>query len=210
MTGNRHPPRHSALNIVFDLGGVVVRWQPESIIAGVFDDPSDRTSVRKEIFEHPDWLELDRGTLAREEAIVRGAHRTGLSEAEVERLLLHVPPSLVPIPGTVDLLYRLKARGHTLYCLSNMHLASIEHLERTHSFLEVFTGKVISCRLRLCKPEPGIYAHLLKEHGLQAASALFIDDVEVNLKAAARLGIRTLKFENPAQCERELHALGYV
>lgn len=198
------------MNIVFDLGGVVVRWDPEAIIAGVFDDPADRAVVRREIFGHPDWLELDRGTLARDEAIVRGAQRSGLPEAEVERLLHHVPPSLVPIPGTVDLLHRLKARGHTLYCLSNMHFASIEYLERTHGFLDVFTGKVISCRLQLCKPEPGIYAHLLKTHGLDAASTLFIDDVEVNLKAAAQLGIRTLRFEDPAQCERELHALGYL
>lgn len=198
------------MNIVFDLGGVVVRWDPEAIIAGVFDDPADRAVVRREIFAHSDWLELDRGTLARDEAIVRGAQRSGLPEAEVERLLHHVPPSLVPIPGTVDLLHRLKARGHTLYCLSNMHFASIEYLERTHGFLDVFTGKVISCRLQLCKPEPGIYAHLLKTHGLDAASTLFIDDVEVNLKAAAQLGIRTLRFEDPAQCERELHALGYL
>jgi putative hydrolase of the HAD superfamily len=188
----------------------VVRWEPEAIIAGVFDDPADRAVVRKEIFGHPDWLELDRGTLARDEAIVRGAQRSGLPEAEVERLLHHVPPSLVPIPGTVDLLHRLKARGHTLYCLSNMHFASIEHLERTHGFLDVFTAKVISCRLQLCKPEPGIYAHLLKTHALDAPSTLFIDDVELNLKAAAQLGIRTLRFEDPAQCERELHTLGYI
>jgi putative hydrolase of the HAD superfamily len=188
----------------------VVRWEPEAIICGVFDDPADRAAVRKEIFAHPDWLELDRGTLARDEAVVRGAQRTGLPEAEVERLLQHVPPSLVPIPATVELLYRLKARGHALYCLSNMHFASIEHLERMHSFLEVFTGKVISCRLQLCKPEPGIYAHLLKAHGLDAPSTLFIDDVEANLKGAAQLGIRTLKFEDPEQCERELHALGYL
>lgn len=188
----------------------MVRWDPPAIIAGVFSDPQIRSKVQACVFGHADWLELDRGTLPREDAIRRAAQRTGLAEAELDRLLREVPPSLVPIPETVDLLYRLKARGHPLYCLSNMHFASIEYLEQAYTFWEVFSGAVISCRLQLCKPEPAIYAHLLKTYGLEAADTLFVDDVEVNLSAAARLRIRTLKFENAAQCERKLHALGLL
>jgi len=67
---------------------------------------------------------------------------------------------------------------------------------------------VISCRLKLCKPEPAIYAHALQANGLQAAQTVFIDDVEVNIAAAAKAGIRTIQFGNTAQCERELRALG--
>jgi len=162
------------------------------------------------VFGHADWLELDRGTLAREQAVARAAQRTGLAEGEIERLLRRVPPSLVAFPETVDLLYRLKRRGHSLYCLSNMHFASIEYLEQTYGFWEVFSGAVISCRLKLCKPEPGIYAHLLERYALDAAETLFIDDVQANLDAAGRLGIRTLKFEGAAQCEHELHALRLI
>jgi putative hydrolase of the HAD superfamily len=198
------------VNLVFDLGGVVVRWDPDAIIAGVFADPQVRTTVRAGVFGHADWLELDRGTLARQDAITRAALRTGLPKSEIEKLLLQVPPSLVAFPDTVDLLYRLKAKGHLLYCLSNMHFASIEHLEQAYEFWEVFSGAVISCRLQLCKPEAGIYTHLLQTYGLEAAETLFIDDVKANLAAAARLGIRTLKFENAGQCERDLHALGLI
>jgi len=196
------------LNIVFDLGGVVVTWEPEAIIAKVFADPMVQALVRTEILGHADWLALDRGTLPRPEAVMRAAHRTGLSEAAVAVLLEQVPPALVAIPGTVDLLYRLKAQGHPLFCLSNMHAASIEHLEKAYTFWEVFTGVVISCRLHLCKPEPAIYAYLLATYGLDGAHTVFIDDTEANLTAAAQFGIRTTKFENPAQCERQLHALG--
>ena len=198
------------MNLVFDLGGVVVRWDPDAIVAAVFADPQVRAKVRSGVFGHADWLELDRGTLAREQAITRAAQRTGLAEGEIERLLRQVPPSLVAFPETIDLLYRLKRGGHPLYCLSNMHFASIEYLEQTYGFWEVFSGAVISCRLQLCKPEPGIYAHLLKRYGLEAAETLFIDDAQANLDAAGRLGIRTLKFENAAHCERELHALRLI
>ena len=196
------------MNLIFDLGGVVVRWEPEAIIAGVFQDPKLRARVREGVFEHADWLELDRGTLGREDAIRRAAQRTGIDAAELTRLLIAVPPSLVPIPQTVELLYRLKARGYPLYCLSNMHVASIEHLEREQRFFEVFTGRVISCRLNLCKPEPAIYRHALETYGLRAEETVFIDDVEVNVAAAATLGMRTIQFRDAAQCERELRSLG--
>jgi putative hydrolase of the HAD superfamily len=198
------------VNLVFDLGGVVVRWDPEAIIAGVFSDPSIRSKVKAGVFGHADWLELDRGTLPREEAIRRAARRTRIDESEITRLLHQVPPSLVVFPETVELLYRLKRKGYPLYCLSNMHFASIEYLEKMHTFWDVFDGAVISCRLQLCKPEAGIYEHLLKTYTLKATDTLFVDDVQKNLDAAAKLGIRTLRFENAAQCERELRALGVI
>jgi len=196
------------LNVVFDLGGVVVTWQPEAIIASVFADPVVRATVRTEIIEHANWLALDRGTLPRQGAIARAAKRTGLSEPEVAHFLRQVPPALVAIPGTVDLLYRLKARGHALFCLSNMHLSSIEHLEAKYSFWEVFSGCVISSRVQLLKPEPAIYAHLLDNHGLTTVETIFIDDMDANLTAAARFGLHTVKFETPAQCEEHLRELG--
>jgi putative hydrolase of the HAD superfamily len=198
------------LNLVFDLGGVVVRWDPDAIVAGIFKDEATRSRVREGVFAHPDWLELDRGTLGREEAIARAAKRTGVAPGEIKRLLHAVPPSLVLFPDTVDLLYRLKRKGHPLYCLSNMHFASIEYLEQTHTFWDVFQGRVISCRLQLCKPEAGIYEHLLQTYALEPGKTLFIDDVQKNLDAAAKLGIRTLRFENAAQCERELRKLALL
>jgi putative hydrolase of the HAD superfamily len=196
------------LNLVFDLGGVVVRWDPDAIIDSVFDDEKTKGKVRKGVFEDADWLELDRGTLGREDAITRAAKRTGISEADIKRLLHAVPPSLVVFPDTVALLRRLKKKGYPLYCLSNMHFASIEYLEQKQDFWDLFQGRVISCRLQLCKPEAEIYEHLLRTYGLEAKETIFIDDVQKNVDAAAKLGIKTLKFENAAQCERDLHRLG--
>lgn len=198
------------MNIVFDLGGVVVKWEPEMIIAKVFADPEVQARVHAQIIGHADWLALDRGTLPRQDAIVRAAQRTGLSQADVAEFLQRVPMELVAIPETVDLLYRLKAHGHTLFCLSNMHAAFIDHLEKTYTFWEVFAGVVVSCRLHLCKPEPAIYTCLLETHGLDGADTVFIDDTEVNLSAAAQFGIHTIKFESPAQCEGQLRVMGCI
>jgi putative hydrolase of the HAD superfamily len=198
------------LNIVFDLGGVVVKWQPESIVAKCFADPETRARVQREIMMHPDWLELDRGTLSQETAAERAARRTGLSEAAVMNFLRRVPAELVVVPQTVELIRRLNAAGHRLYCLSNMAFASIEHLEKAYDFWELFAGKVISCRLNLCKPEPAIYEYLLKTYDLTAEGTVFIDDIEANLTAAAQFGIQTIRFENPLQCEQELRRRGHI
>ncbi len=198
------------LNVVFDLGGVVFTWEPEAIIANAFAEPEVQAQVRAEIFEHADWGELDRGTLSRQEAILRAAARTGLTVSAVDALMRQVPLALVVIPDTVNLLYRLKARGHRLFYLSNMHDASIEYLERTYSFWDIFEGGVISCRIHLIKPEPAIYMSLLGTYGLDNGQTVFIDDTEVNLAAAAQLGIGTIHFEHPGQCENQLQRLGII
>ena len=71
------------MNIVFDLGGVVVRWEPEILIADALDDPEVRRVVHSEFVGHPDWLELDRGTLTPAAAVARASERTGLSHFEL-------------------------------------------------------------------------------------------------------------------------------
>ncbi len=195
------------MNIVFDLGGVVFTWEPEAIIAKMFIDPVVKAKVRTEIFGHPDWLALDRGTLPCREAIVRAAARTGLGVSEVAALMRKVPAALVAIPGTVELLYRLKANGHRLFCLSNMSFASIEHVENAYAFWDVFEGAVISCRIQLIKPEREIYAYLLEKYSLDVADTVFVDDTEANLEAAAKCGMETIKFEHSLQCESQLKAL---
>jgi putative hydrolase of the HAD superfamily len=201
-------PGEVVLNIVFDLAGVVVRYDQAALIAKVFPDPALHATVRTDLIGHVDWLALDRGTLSQPDAIVRAAQRTGLSATAIAQFLAQMSAAWVPIAGTVDLLYRLHAKGHPLFCLSNMHAASMAYLEQTYTFWEVFTGVVISCRVQLIKPEPAIFAHLLAQYGLEASQTVFIDDTMVNLEAAAQWGIQTIQFENPGQCERQLQPLG--
>jgi HAD superfamily hydrolase (TIGR01509 family) len=72
------------------------------------------------------------------------------------------------------------------------------------------SGVVISYRGQMIKPEPAIYAYLLKRYRLEASHTVLIDDTAVNLAAAAQWGIQTIQFENPVQCERQLQALGCI
>jgi putative hydrolase of the HAD superfamily len=192
------------LNIVFDLGGVVFNWQPDTIISRVFEDSKTQALVRAEIFGHADWVELDRGTLAMDRAIDQGALRTGLPRRDIEKLLNEVPRSLTPIQETIELIHSLRDSDNKLFILSNMQFASIAYLEETHSIWDMFDGIVISCRIQKVKPEIEIYEHLLAVHQLNAVETVFIDDMSENLVAAASIGIQTIRFLNPGQCRQEL------
>ena len=195
------------MNVVFDLGGVVFDWQPDALVRRVFDDPEAQALARREIIGHPDWIELDRGTLALDQAIVRGAARTGLTDAAVARLFDAVPASLVPIEATIELVRAVNAAGHPLFVLSNMQLASADFLEKSHDIWGLFEGVVFSSRIQMVKPEAAIYEHLLTEFRMEPTETVFIDDISENLAAASALGIRTLQFIDPVQCKTDLAKL---
>jgi putative hydrolase of the HAD superfamily len=192
------------LNIVFDLGGVVFNWQPQQLIQSVFDDSATQDLVRAEIFEHADWIALDKGTITLDQAVVRGAKRTGLLRADVERVLNEVPRSLTPIEETIDLLRSIVETDNRFFVLSNMHIASFAHLEKEYDIWDMFDGIVISSRIKKVKPEIEIYEHLLGEYNLDASETVFIDDTDENLVAANSIGIQTINFLNAAQCRRAL------
>ena len=192
------------MNIVFDLGGVVFNWQPDKIIQSVFDDLETQQLVKTQIFAHPDWVELDRGTLILEQAIERAALRTKLPISKISELMHKIPQSLTPIDESIELLRSIRDTDNKFFVLSNMHIASIAYLEREHTIWDMFNGRVISCRIGKVKPEIEIYQHLLTEHRLLAEETVFIDDLELNLVAAASLGIHTIKFTNAAQCRTDL------
>lgn len=198
------------MNVVFDLGGVVVRWDADAFLQSVFDCADTRVLLQEGLLEHPDWIELDRGTLEPVDAVNRAAARTGLPATEIERLLDAVPPFLAPFTSVVELVADVKRAGHRLFVLSNMHRASIDYLERTHDFWKYFDGSVISCRIEHVKPEREIYEYLLSAYELEATDTLFIDDMQENVDSASRLGIRTVHYRDVDQCRRDLRDHGVL
>lgn len=195
--------------IIFDLGRVVVSWDPVGIVRSVRGDHGAE-QLAERLFNHPDWLEVDRGTLSLHTMARQAEHRTGLSAAENLAILQAVPASLVPDPAMLSLIESLHGAGHTLYALSNMGHASIDWLEQHQPFWRFFSGKVVSARVRMMKPEPDIYRYLLVSFDLQAEQCLFIDDSPANVTAAQALGIGSLVFTDAYSCRQQLVAQGYL
>jgi putative hydrolase of the HAD superfamily len=194
-------------NVIFDLGGVVLEWNPDAILENHYADPSVRESVKAALFQHPDWVQMDRGTLSEAEVIERLAQRTGIASAALTGLMEAVRRSLQPKPDTLALLEDLAGRQVPLYCLSNMPASTFAYLRDRYDFWSMFRGIVISGEIKMIKPEREIFDHLLRLYGLSAAETVFVDDHPPNIEAARALGLGTVLFRDARQCRAELDRL---
>jgi putative hydrolase of the HAD superfamily len=196
-------------NIIFDLGGVVLEWNPDAILEGYYADPDARAAMKRALFQHPDWLQMDRGTLTEADMLPRLEKRTGRPVSELVGLFEAIRISLKPKADTVALVESLAQRHVPLYCLSNMPATTFAYLRQRHSFWAVFRGIVISGEINMMKPEPEIFQYLLRRYELSPSETVFVDDHRPNIEAAQALGLHTVWFRDARQCEVELeHLLG--
>ncbi|MGB8065407.1 MAG: HAD family phosphatase [Candidatus Sulfotelmatobacter sp.] len=104
---------------------------------------------------------------------------------------------------------QLRSSGMKVGLLSNMHPEMVAHCRKHFSWLTDFDFVTFSGEVRLIKPDPAIYEHTLRGLGVTASEALFLDDREVNIRAAQALGINALRFESIEQLHGELLAAGF-
>lgn len=200
-------PRARVRNVIFDFGGVLVRWKPQEIIDRFYPDEALRARVRETVFQHPDWIELDRGTLTEHAAVRRFSERMGRPREEIAALVQHAKESLTPIAESVALVRALSRRDVPLYGLSNVSAETFAFLRERYDFWGLFRGIVTSFEVKRVKPEPEIFEHLCRVHGVRSQETAFIDDHPPNVEAASRLGFRSILFSSPAACAAELEAL---
>jgi putative hydrolase of the HAD superfamily len=191
------------MNIIFDIGNVLVKWDPIEIVRSVITTPG-AVRVAEHLFTHSDWNDIDRGTLTIAEIIPRAAERTDIDEDIVAAIYHAVPASLTPLLESVAFLEELKSEGHAIYALSNMGHDNAAYLANTASFWNMFDARVISAEVHMVKPDPAIYEYLLAENGLTNSTCIFIDDSLTNIKAAEVLGIKGIHFCSVAQVREEL------
>jgi putative hydrolase of the HAD superfamily len=200
--------------IVFDFGGVLFRWQPErllrELLPHVATDAASAAHWVRQIFQSygGDWGDFDRGTVEPPALVQRIARRTGLAEADVQRVVDAVPHELQPQPDSVALLRRLHASGHTLYYLSNMPAPYADHLLATHDFLQLFTDGVFSAHVHHNKPEAAIFELAAARFGTAPSSLFFIDDHAPNVESAMALGWQGVVFSGAAQTAAALAETG--
>ncbi len=194
-------------NVVFDLGRVLLRWDPQAVAARTSDDPRIQALLHREILAHDDWNRLDRGSLPEADALEGWAARTALPKTLLQELLVQTEETLTPIEESHALLEEVHAAGHALYCLSNMSRRSYAYVRGKYDFWRYFKGIVVSAHVKLLKPEADIYHYLLWRYRLDPERSVFIDDRPENIEAARAVGMHGIVFEDPASCRRQLQAL---
>ena len=204
------------MNLVFDFGGVLLRWTPHLFLQRVLPHraPDEVAAHRlsEDFFQgfSGDWAEFDRGTVEPDDLAQRIARRTGLDVSQAQAVIAAVPDELQPLPDSVDLLHRLRAEGHRLFFLSNMPAPYADHLEATHDFLGLFDAGVFSSRVGLIKPELAIFRCAEQKFGLPGQALWFIDDVAHNVDAARAAGWKATHFHSAVQLVSELTMHGLL
>jgi len=191
-------------NWVFDLGAVLLEWNPQAILSTFTSNNDQHALLMKEIFQHPDWLAMDRGQLSEELAIPRAAQRTNFTPQQISVLFDIVRESLTIIPDTLEILEKASARGMNLYCLSNMSPENFHYLNQKYEFFEHFHGVVISGFENTVKPEKKIYQILLQRFSLNPSESLLIDDRPENTQSALELGMSAITFTPNADCYQKI------
>ncbi|MFL6105197.1 MAG: HAD family hydrolase [Actinomycetes bacterium] len=192
--------------VVFDLGGVLIDWDPRHLYRRLLADEAAVEEFLATVCT-PEWnAELDRGRPFAEgvaELVERHPEHAAAIAAYPERW-----PEMVAgdIPGTVEVLAELRAAGVPLYALTNWSAETFAITRGRFEFLEWFDGLLVSGEERVTKPDPAIFQLLLDRFGLDPTATVFVDDSEANVAAARRLGFDAIGFTGHEELRRELVA----
>ncbi len=194
--------------IVFDLGAVLIDWNPRHLYRKLFDDEAEMEAFLQDICT-PEWnAEQDRGrTWAEAVSLLSVEHpeQTPLIQAYKDRWDEMLAG---PIHGTVDILERLKKEGYELHALTNWSSETFPIAKARYGFLERFETILVSGDEGMMKPDPEIFQLLLARIDHPAERCIFIDDSGKNIEAASMLGFDAILFEGPDQLREALSARG--
>jgi len=176
-------------NIIFDMGGVLIDFNPRFSLRKFITDENDVDLILKEIFRHPDWAKLDRGTLTVEEAVESACGRLPERLHDLlRRLLANWADEMPPITEMFPLVKELKSNGYGIYLLSNAPL-NFHTYRGNIPGVEFFDGFVVSSDWLCVKPEPRIYEVLFEQFSLNPRECFFVDDMAENIAGAAAAGM---------------------
>ena len=197
-------------NIVFDMGNVLIRFDPDSFMDRVgITDPEDRKIVNRELFASVEWALMDMGLETEDtfEPKVLARIPNRLRE-KVRELLRNWAYPRQYIPGMPELVQRLKNAGYGIYLLSNASVGQPAYWNQM-PVSKLFDGTLVSAFVKTVKPCPAIYRLFTEEFKLEEAECVFIDDAPINVAAAVACGWQGIVFHgDPAELEEKLRTLG--
>ena len=186
------------MDIILDMGNVLLEWNKDKILRGVVKTEKDYMILDKAIFQSGLWERLDLGTLTREELVLKVVSMIGsIYQEKVQEVVWNWPSYIEIYTEVFPLLARLKEKGHRIFVLSNTSPVFYELLEEQLSPLnEILDGFVLSCDIKAIKPDPKMFEEILHKYQLDPVNCIFLDDVKDNTKMAESLGIKAYQVKH--------------
>ena len=196
------------LNLVFDLGQVMIQWEPVALVQRFFPHRSGTSAQSQALaqtcFRSTAWSAFDAGHLDTDGVSEQLSELLQEPLPKVRSMVVDIAHALMPIAPSVNLLQQLQqwrlaqtAPGLRLFYLSNMPKPYADHLIQAHTFFSCFDGGVFSARVKLAKPDPAIYAHAEDVLGLIPGQTIFFDDHVPNVQAATNRGWQGVHVPEP-------------
>jgi 2-haloacid dehalogenase len=197
--------------IIFDLGGVLIDWNPAYVFDKLIEDETKRKQFFAEICTS-EWNEEQDAGRSLKEATQLLVEKHPEWQESIEAFYGRWEEMLGgPIHETVEIFRRLKESGkYKFYALTNWSAELFPIALQKYDFLHWFDGRLVSGEEKTRKPSPQFYQLLLDRFNINKEEAIFIDDNLRNAKAAEALGIPTIRFESPAQLHAELAKRGIL
>jgi len=195
--------------IIFDLGGVLIDWNPEYVYRRIFEKEEDMYFFFENICT-PEWnLQQDAGRPLKEATNLLISQHPEY-EREIEAYYGRWEEMLgEAVAESVTILEQLKqSNSHRLLALTNWSQETFPIARKRFGFLEWFEGIVVSGQEKTMKPKPEIYEILLRRYAVLAEKAVFIDDNLINVKGAQAVGLQGIHFESPQQLREALNQMG--
>ena len=193
-------------NIIFDLSEVIISGYhgTEKIIERQYAIPEEEFKKQK-LFKYEYFLDLMRGNLSEEEYLEERLKGTNWN-ISVEQLKVAIRQNLnQPIPGTMEIVKQLKAKGYYQLILLSDHVKEwMEYIKEKNKDLKMFDKKIFSYDIGAVKSDEQTFKTVLEKAAIVADETLFIDDYEKNVKNAERVGIHGIVFENAEQLRKTL------
>lgn len=191
-------------NIVFDLGNVLINFRPSEFFDKKNYPENMKATILSDIFGSNEWLMLDNGEISTPEAIEGIALKSSLKKEEIAHIFKLRTELMFPLDENVRLLPELRKQGFRLYFLSNFPMDMYEEVKTGFYFFKYFEGGVISAEAKYSKPDIRIYQILLERYSLIPGECLFIDDLEINVRAAEAIGINGLVTLGSLEISKEI------
>ena len=196
-------------NVIFDLGGVLIDWNPEYVYLEVFNGDREKMKWFFDEICTMDWNEnqdagysLQQATEERVKLFPEYEEWIRIYYGRWEEMLGK------QIDGTVTILKQLIDNpNYKVVALTNWSAETFPVALERFDFLHWFEGIVVSGTEKMRKPFNEIYELTLNRFNIEASQSLFIDDNARNIEAAKKIGINTIRFNNPTQLKSELKSL---
>ncbi len=196
--------------VIFDIGNVLIRYDYRKYLKSQGFSAEDCEILATAVFEHPIWVERDRGGKSDPEYCQLFVDAHPHLKDKIEKLYKNILEIADVCDYAVEWISSLKDKGYHVYLLSNYSEHSFLHDKVNFPFVQLVDGAVISYEVQRVKPEAEIYQALLTKYHIVPEEAVFIDDLEKNLQVFRKFGGNTILMRSYAQAVDDLKKLGVV